>query len=183
MPLVVPIPYAMPRGTTEAGRLYQAASWMHQAPVLILPWTVLWEAACLSTGSVVWAVVGLVVALLCYLRARRMGVAVCESRMVLRYLLFRRSVPWEDAERFTLDPSRLGVTLRLHAAGGRTLVVPAGEFAAPQRKGSWLRAHGLVWRDGESDDPLRVLNALIAEHARGGLPSRSPQSSGETSPA
>jgi Bacterial PH domain len=97
-----------------------------------------------------------------------MGVVSRDAHLVLRYLLFRRTVPWGEVDRFSLEPLRGGRALYLYTTSGRKLTVPAGQFAGPRKKESWLRTHRLVWRGGESHDVLGVLNGIIAEHR--GLP-------------
>jgi hypothetical protein len=81
--------------TNEAGRVYRAARWTRVALIIVLVWFGVWEWACLAGDApLVWVIViNPVVATFLYVRAARMGVVADDSRLVLRYLLFRRSMP------------------------------------------------------------------------------------------
>jgi hypothetical protein len=144
---------------------------MHAAPVLILIWVGFWEWACVSTTAsstriAVWSVINCGVAMALYLRAKRMGVVPRDSRLVLRYLLFDRAVPWNEVERFSLEPLRGGLALRLYKVDGRKINVPAGQFAAAETNESWLRSHRVVWPGGETQDVLGTLNRVTDDHRR-----------------
>ena len=146
--------------------VYRAATWLHTAPLLILIWVGVWEFGCIATwGSssraVIWTIVNAAIATSLWFRARRMGVMPGDSKLVLRYMLFRRSIPWSRVDRFSLD----GGTLVLNEANGRKVKAgQACQFAASKQKEGWLRTHRLAWQGGESDDVLGVLNTIADEH-------------------
>jgi len=155
--------------TDIAKPVYQAATWMHVVPILIAMWVGLWEWACVSSAAssataITWSLVNGAVAAALYLRAKRMGVAAHDSRLVLRHLLFHRAIPWDQVERFGLEPLRGGVSLYLYTANGRRINAPAAQFAAAETKESWLRGHKVVWDGGESSDVLGTLNRVIDDH-------------------
>jgi hypothetical protein len=139
---------------------------MHAAAIIIVIWGGFWEWVCLSSGAVLWSIVNPVIALLIYAQTRRMGVVPQRSRLILRYLLFRRSIPWDRVGCFALEPLRGGRALRLYTTDDHVLHVPAGQFAGSQAEESWLRSHRLVWQGGSSADALGCLNALVDEHRR-----------------
>jgi hypothetical protein len=67
-------------------------------------------------------------------------------------------------ERFSLEPLRGGLALRLREVNGRTVNVPAAQIAGSGTKENWLRMHKIAWHEGESEDVVGILNRVVADH-------------------